>query len=113
MPDTLVWRNRLGYNEQMVLNYLRHPAYKDYPVVGVNWIQANEFCKWRTNALNQNILEKEKPQTGLNNFGDVNIGNPFANRLSVLFSEKEIQQIRQSGALELFEQRRDELQNLA
>jgi gliding motility-associated lipoprotein GldJ len=60
IPDTLVWRNRLGYNEQMVVNYLRHPAYKDYPVVGVNWIQANEFCKWRTNALNQNILEKEK-----------------------------------------------------
>jgi gliding motility-associated lipoprotein GldJ len=60
IPDTLVWRNRLGYNEQMVVNYLRHPAYKDYPVVGINWIQANEFCKWRTNALNQNILEKEK-----------------------------------------------------
>lgn len=60
IPDTLVWRNRLGYNEQMVVNYLRHPAYKDYPVVGVNWVQANEFCKWRTNALNQNILEKEK-----------------------------------------------------
>jgi hypothetical protein len=64
-------------------------------------------------SIDANILEKEKPQTGLNNFGDVNIGNPFANRLSVLFSEKEIQQIRQSGALELFEQRRDELQNLA
>lgn len=60
LPDTLVWRNRLGFNEQMVLNYLRHPAYKDYPVVGVNWIQANEFCKWRTNALNQDILEKQK-----------------------------------------------------
>jgi len=64
-------------------------------------------------SIDANILEKEKPQTGLNNFGDVNIGNPFANRLSVLFSEKEIQQIRQSGALELFEQRREELQNLA
>jgi len=64
-------------------------------------------------SIDANILEKEKPQTGLNNFGDVNIGNPFANRLSVLFSEKEIQQIRQSGALELFEQRRDEVQNLA
>jgi hypothetical protein len=24
-PDTLVWRNRLGYNETMT-NYLRHPA---------------------------------------------------------------------------------------
>ena len=36
--DTLVWRNRLGYNETMTNNYLRHPAYADYPVVGVNWI---------------------------------------------------------------------------
>jgi gliding motility-associated lipoprotein GldJ len=26
-PDTLVWRNRLGYNETMTNNYLRHPAY--------------------------------------------------------------------------------------
>jgi hypothetical protein len=25
-PDTLVWRNRLGYNETMTNNYLRHPA---------------------------------------------------------------------------------------
>jgi gliding motility-associated lipoprotein GldJ len=27
-PDTLVWRNRLGYNETMTNNYLRHPVYK-------------------------------------------------------------------------------------
>ncbi|MEZ4839166.1 gliding motility lipoprotein GldJ [Flavobacterium sp.] len=60
LPDTLVWRNRLGYNEQMTNNYLRHPAYKDYPVVGVNWIQAVEFCKWRTDRVNEDILEKNK-----------------------------------------------------
>ncbi|MBD3723787.1 MAG: gliding motility lipoprotein GldJ [Flavobacteriaceae bacterium] len=58
IPDTLVWRNRLGYNETMTNNYLRHPAYAEYPVVGVNWIQAMEFCKWRTNRVNENILEK-------------------------------------------------------
>ena len=40
LPDTLVWRNRLGFNETMTNNYLRHPAYAEYPVVGVNWIQA-------------------------------------------------------------------------
>jgi gliding motility-associated lipoprotein GldJ len=44
-PDTLVWRNRLGYNETMTNNYLRHPSYANYPVVGVNWIQAVEFRK--------------------------------------------------------------------
>ena len=59
IPDTLVWRNRLGYNETMTNNYLRHPGYADYPVVGVNWIQAVEFSKWRTDRVNENILERE------------------------------------------------------
>jgi gliding motility-associated lipoprotein GldJ len=58
-PDTLVWRNRLGYNETMTNNYLRHPAYANYPVVGVNWIQAVEFSKWRTDRVNENTLEQE------------------------------------------------------
>ncbi|GHC48956.1 gliding motility lipoprotein GldJ [Ulvibacter litoralis] len=57
--DTLVWRNRLGYNEVMTNNYLRHPAYGDYPVVGVSWIQAVEFSNWRTDRVNELILEKE------------------------------------------------------
>jgi gliding motility-associated lipoprotein GldJ len=59
-PDTLVWRNRLGYNETMTNNYLRHPAYAEYPVVGVNWIQATEFAKWRTNRVNESILEQQR-----------------------------------------------------
>ncbi|PXY38704.1 gliding motility lipoprotein GldJ [Flavobacterium cheongpyeongense] len=59
-PDTLVWRNRLGYNETMTNNYLRHPAYANYPVVGVNWIQAVEFSKWRTDRVNEAVLEKER-----------------------------------------------------
>jgi gliding motility-associated lipoprotein GldJ len=58
-PDTLVWRNRLGYNETMTNNYLRHPAYAEYPVVGVNWIQAVEFSKWRTDRVNESVLERE------------------------------------------------------
>ena len=59
LPDTLVWRNRLGYNETYTNNYLRHPAYASYPVVGVNWIQAVEFSKWRTDRVNENTLERE------------------------------------------------------
>jgi len=57
--DTLVWRNRLGYNETMTNNYLRHPAYAEYPVVGVNWIQATEYSKWRTDRVNESVLERE------------------------------------------------------
>ena len=58
LPDTLVWRNRLGYNETMTNNYLRHPSYAEYPVVGVNWVQAVEFSKWRTDRVNELQLEK-------------------------------------------------------
>jgi gliding motility-associated lipoprotein GldJ len=56
LPDTLVWREELSYNEPLVETYLRHPSYDDYPVVGVNWLQATEFCKWRSNKVNEMIL---------------------------------------------------------
>lgn len=59
LPDTLVWRNRLGFNETMTNNYLRHPAYAEYPVVGVNWIQATQFAEWRTDRVNEVMLERE------------------------------------------------------
>lgn len=74
LPDTLVWRSRLGYNEPFVEYYFRHPAYQNYPVVGVNWLQANDYCSWRTDRVNEMILIREgilnvdPNQTGENNF---------------------------------------------
>ena len=59
LPDTLVWRDKLGYNEPYVLYYLRHPAYQNYPVVGVSWAQANDYCIWRTDRVNERILINE------------------------------------------------------
>lgn len=59
IPDTLVWRNQLGYFEELTTNYLRHPAYAEYPVVGVNWLQAVQFAEWRTDRVNEFILERE------------------------------------------------------
>jgi len=59
VPDTLVWRNRLGYNEVMTNNYLRHPGYGEYPVVGVSWMQAVEFANWRTDRVNELKLQQE------------------------------------------------------
>ena len=59
LPDTLVWRNKLAYNEPYTEYYLRHPSYRDYPVVGVNWLQATEFCAWRTDRVNEFILIRE------------------------------------------------------
>ena len=59
LPDTLVWREKLAYNEPYVDYYLRHPAYRDYPVVGVSWLQATDFCTWRTDRVNEFILIRE------------------------------------------------------
>jgi gliding motility-associated lipoprotein GldJ len=56
LPDTLVWRKKLAYNDPLTELYLRHPAYKDYPVVGVNWLQARDYCAWRTDRVNEQIL---------------------------------------------------------
>jgi len=58
LPDTLVWRNRLGYAETMTENYLRHPGYGEYPVVGVSWIQATEFANWRTDRVAEMALQE-------------------------------------------------------
>lgn len=58
LPDTLVWRSPLSYNEPYVTNYLRHPAFQDYPVVGVSWEQAVAYCEWRTDRVNEQILRE-------------------------------------------------------
>lgn len=56
LPDSLCWRSKLAYNEPYVEYYFRHPAYHFYPVVGVNWVQATDYCAWRTDRVNERIL---------------------------------------------------------
>jgi gliding motility-associated lipoprotein GldJ len=59
LPDTLVWRSRLAFNEPYAEYYLRHPSFNNYPVVGVSWLQATDYCAWRTNRVNTYILDRE------------------------------------------------------
>lgn len=59
LPDTLVWRKSLGNTDNLTDTYLKHPAYSEYPVVGVSWIQATKYCKWRTDAVNlKKLIDK-------------------------------------------------------
>lgn len=76
LPDTLCWRSELSYNEPMVEYYFRHPGFNYYPVVGINWKQANDFCAWRSDRVNEGILIEKgyvnkqslNGQQGSNNF---------------------------------------------
>jgi gliding motility-associated lipoprotein GldJ len=89
LPDTLVWRDVLGFNEMLTENYLRHPGYAEYPVIGVSWVQATQYCKWRTDRVNEKILMDKgvlKPLfkldslevKGANNFNtDAYLSKPF------------------------------------
>ena len=56
LPDTLVWRDPMAYNEPYMEYYYRHPSFNEYPVVGVNWLQAQDYCIWRTDRVNELIL---------------------------------------------------------
>ncbi len=74
LPDTQSWREELAYNDPYVFYYFRHPAYNYYPVVGVSWLQATDFAKWRTDRVNEmllienKILEPNPNQVNDNNF---------------------------------------------
>lgn len=63
-PDEMVWIRDFSYsyNEPMTRTYFTHPAYDDYPVVGVTWDQCNAFCAWRTLLWNNyRATKKEAP----------------------------------------------------
>lgn len=55
-PDGKVWREELAYNEPYIEHYFTHPAFDQYPVVGVTWEQAMDYCSWRTDRINELAL---------------------------------------------------------
>jgi sulfatase modifying factor 1 len=72
-PDTTVWRSKLAYNDPMEYGYFRAKEYNDYPVVGVTWTQANNYCKWRTDRANEKALI---------NYGFLNKGDRYVGKIA-------------------------------
>ena len=91
-PDTMVWRSELSYNEPLVEYYFRHPSYNYYPVVGVTWKQASDYCIWRTDRVNElelvnrQYINKNNIKTELNGGGQENF-----NTKSYLMGEYQVQ----------------------
>ncbi|WP_374679423.1 SUMF1/EgtB/PvdO family nonheme iron enzyme [Hymenobacter sp. J193] len=55
LPDTTVWARELSFNDPYVDYYLRYPGFRYFPVVGVSWLQANDYCTWRTAKVNEKL----------------------------------------------------------
>jgi hypothetical protein len=62
LPDTTVWfgtEHTGGTKEFLAANYLRHPAYADYPVVGLSPAQIEKYAWWKTDRINEFIMKRE------------------------------------------------------
>lgn len=58
LPDTTIWSLDKNSTKTMDANYYQHPAYSEYPVVGISYAQAKKFCKWRSDRVNEMLYNK-------------------------------------------------------
>lgn len=62
LPDTNAFNryHYYSYGEPLNHYYFRHPAYRNYPVVGVSWFQATAYCEWLSRFTNAKLTAEEK-----------------------------------------------------
>jgi formylglycine-generating enzyme required for sulfatase activity len=54
LPDTACWNHSdIGNADKLISEYLTHPRYRDNPVIGISYRQAQEFCSWRSDRVNE------------------------------------------------------------
>ena len=64
LPDTTIWEKEF-YRENKGTyvydyHYLRHPGFRYYPVVGITYEQAQNYCIWRANMVNDGLKKQNK-----------------------------------------------------
>ena len=52
-PDSMVWIQLEGSMDAFAEYYFDHPAYHQFPVVGISYEQALRYCAWRTERVNE------------------------------------------------------------
>lgn len=56
LPDPEVFNNKLSRNDFDNETYLFSTEFSYYPVVGVTWLQASNYCDWLTDRANEKAL---------------------------------------------------------
>lgn len=60
-PDSTVWDDfEVCLTNGYEFHYLRHPAYRDYPAVGITQEQAKAYSQWRSDRVFEYILIREE-----------------------------------------------------
>jgi formylglycine-generating enzyme required for sulfatase activity len=61
LPDTACWTNDFpgSYNGPMSKVYYAHSKYDEYPVVGVSYYQAPQYCEWYQKKINESFSSNE------------------------------------------------------
>ena len=73
-PRQDVWEGELAFNDPYQEHYLKYPGFRYFPVVGVTWVQAIDYSKWRTRAVNSKY-EKEAIESGRYEMDSVTMAN--------------------------------------
>jgi len=55
LPDTMCWNLIEGIYKDYGRDYLRSSGFRNYPAVGISYTQAQAFCEWREDRINQFI----------------------------------------------------------
>lgn len=61
LPDSTVFTD---FNEPFSRLYFFHPAYHNYPIVGISYKQAQDFCVWRTQRVKEFLTIQNAKKKG-------------------------------------------------
>jgi len=93
LPDTLVWVEPDSCTTKFVDFYLRHPATRSHPLVGISQQQAKDYSKWRSDRVFEYMLIHDEV-IAYNEFQNrenvFTIENFFNNKIERLNSDREI-----------------------